>query len=577
MFQRFLLSCLLLFVPLGAYAADLGSAFDNLVSSGAAMSINKPGRYQSAARNTFIAGGADIRFPRRTSPSFVSVTPPSLSAGCSGISAHFGGFSFISGDEIEQMIRSIAQNAQGMVISIAIKTLCPMCESVIQAMTRLAQQASKMSMDSCAVGTNLANTLADSFGIGAGSSDLRKNVCTQAAIESGDEPEWYKALDGACKSAMDSMKYVENKLDELQGKAPKNPDGTSAAGQEEALKLQVGNLTWIVLNSVIKDKSEESLAQKLLLMNLLGTRIAASDAYCGAPATEGGTPASVADGDGGIACLPRLEAKEAVALFMCGLPERGADAQGTADFSGLQYSRALSSYCDSWFAPETNTAGQPIGAGRWARVSEAVKLWSCVNNDWDKCTQMELVPITEMNIIRGPGFAWQVNRLLREGARRVRTNDMALHEGELGQQLVGLIQAAPYPIYQAINAAAVYPAAADDLLDTMSVLVAEAMAFHYFDDFLRTAGRADMGVRVSNIYLDQTHKAMGEMRGYVLERRRLIAQNIALQEALNEQIRSINLAIQRQVLTTDMLNANRFAVSAGNPQAGGNSAAGPSQ
>jgi hypothetical protein len=576
MFQRLLLSCLLLFASFGAYAADLGSAFDNLVSPGAAMTVNKPGRFQSAARNTFVAGGADLRFPRRTSPSLVSVTPPSLSAGCGGISAHFGGFSFISGGEIEQMIRSIAQNSQGMVISMAIKTLCPMCESVIQAMSRMAQQASKMSMDSCAVATNLANTLADSFGSGPGSTEVRRGVCAQATVAKGETPDWFKALDGACDTAMKALKTVESQLDELQNKAPKGPDGQSLASQEERLQKHMGNLTWILLNSVIKDKSEESTAQKLMLLNLLGTRIVASDAYCGAPVPSGGAAASEQEGDG-IACLPRLEAKEAVALFMCGLPEKGADGTGSFDNYAIAKSRALTEYCRSWFAPQTDTTGKVTGAGDWDRVSRAVQLWSCVGNDWDKCTRMELVPLTEMNLVRGPGFAWQVNRLLREGARRVRANDMALNEGEDGQQLLGLIQAAPYPIYQAINAAAVYPAAADDLLDTMSVLVAEAMAFHYFDDFLRIAGRADTGVRVANTYLDKIHLAMGEMRGYVQERRRLIAQNIALQEGLNEQIRSINLAIQRQVLTTDMLNANRFAVSAGNPQAGGNSAAGPTQ
>jgi hypothetical protein len=188
---------------------------------------------------------------------------------------------------------------------------------------------------------------------------------------------------------------------------------------------------------------------------------------------------------------------------------------------------------------------------------------------------MELVPMTDMNLVRGPGFAYQVNRLLREGARRVRANDMALGEGDDGKKLLGLIQAAPYPIYQAINAAAVYPAAADDLLDTMSILVAEMMAYEYFDEFLRLSGRSGNGTRLVNKHLDRVYLAMGELRGQVSERRRLIGQNIALQEALNEQIRSINLAIQRQVLTTDMLNANRFAVSAGNPQAGGSSSPGP--
>jgi conjugative transfer pilus assembly protein TraH len=571
MFKRYLAALALAATALSpAWGADLGAAFDNLVAPGAAVSVNQPGRFQSAARNTFVAGGADMRFPRRSGVSLISVTPPSLSAGCGGISAHFGGFSFVSGAEIEQLIRSIAQNSTGMVVSLAIKTLCPMCESVIQTMTRLAQQASKMSMDSCAVGTNIANQLADTFGAGPGANDVRRNVCAATETELGGSSDWFQALDGACKTAMGAMKTVEASLAELQSKK-KNPDGTAAPISESYATYALGNRTWMVLNALIDDKSDEGLRQRLMLLNLLGTELAGSNASCGMAANEGsGTTVE----PNVLACPPRLEAKEAMALFMCGLPGRAADGTATFRDYGFQESRALGAYCNNWFAPETDTAGKPIGGGAWARASQSVKLWNCADG-YERCMNMELVPMTEMNLVRGPGFAYQVNRLLREGARRVRANDMALGEGDDGKKLLGLIQAAPYPIYQAINAAAVYPAAADDLLDTMSILVAEMMAYEYFDEFLRLSGRSGNGTRLVNKHLDRVYLAMGELRGQVSERRRLIGQNIALQEALNEQIRSINLAIQRQVLTTDMLNANRFAVSAGNPQAGGNSSPGP--
>jgi TolA-binding protein len=42
-------------------------------------------------------------------------------------------------------------------------------------------------------------------------------------------------------------------------------------------------------------------------------------------------------------------------------------------------------------------------------------------------------------------------------------------------------------------------------------------------------------------------------------RRELMAQNIAVQQGLKEQIRSINLAIQQQVMSNELLNQNHMA------------------
>src|SRR5690606_10290355 len=77
----------------------------------------------------------------------------------------------------------------------------------------------------------------------------------------------------------------------------------------------------------------------------------------------------------------------------------------------------------------------------------------------------------------------RVSRLLDSAVDAVRSNK------EMPEEVIDLMQTAPYPLYQAVNAAAVYPVAAADLLDSISVLVAESASAAMMEEFIRWHGR----------------------------------------------------------------------------------------
>ena len=108
---------LLLFAIPSAWAGGISGALSNLLS-GTDVSANGPGYFSSEARGVYLMGGAQVRFPTRTSPALISVNPPYVYAGCGGISAYFGGFNYISGQQIKQPTRQGNQGGNGS---------CPSC------------------------------------------------------------------------------------------------------------------------------------------------------------------------------------------------------------------------------------------------------------------------------------------------------------------------------------------------------------------------------------------------------------------------------------------------------------------
>lgn len=554
--------------PLQAYASDLGNAFSNLMGSGSAATVTAPGRYTSGARNIFVGGGVEMRFPR-SNVSLFSIAPPSFSAGCQGISAHFGGFSFISGKEIEQLVRNIAQGAPGMVINLVIKTLCPMCEAVLQNMQHLAQFAAKVNIDSCRVAGNLATMLVDKLKpTSAEGSQAVAGACGLRESAIGNTSEWGQANEGVCNTLKGSVaaldkqwKDIENGLYGAGGDvaAPKAKQDTSA----ERCGLGIGNCTWLVLAQIFEatDKvaSNEVIKNRLLMMNLMGATLMGEGVTCGsaADATAGGAPSS-------LMCLPKLEAKDVIALFMCGRPSGDTSVQKTQ-----AQGQVWSAYCSDMFARKDGDGklvAQKIGDV--VTAIDSMPLMDCdllpddqaANaNAYDQCKTLKQSTVGEMKLIDGNGFLYEVQALLTEAVTRVREN-RAMGKDEQGRRIIALINMAPYPLYQAINAAAVYPEAGQSLMDSMTLLVADHIAYAYLQKMLQlTAARSYAGVTISPKMVNKVLDGMQNLRMESDRNRSRMGKTIASQQLMMEEIRKVNLVIQQSVMTEEMLNMQKYA------------------
>jgi conjugative transfer pilus assembly protein TraH len=484
-------------------------------------------------------------------------------AGCGGISAHFGGFSFVSGAQIEQLIKNIGQNAVGMVVSVVIKTLCPICDAVIQAMTKLAQDAAKLAIDSCAVASTIVNQVSSStnnFGLGS-NEQYTTQVCGKSATIQGKNDDYLSAvqsIDGLCNSLSSAMKYAGAAIGRASGT---NPDGTPKPASAEDKKVKddmerenaYGNTTWNALNAVFGDLKAEDMntdlgrddyRNRMMLMNVLGTEIITEE-----NPDEPGTvkrPESRKN--------PMLSSKQVFELFMCGAP-RAYNADGTVN-SYLK-TRNTEAYCKYFYGdPNSKAIGEmgQNGGYDWTVFECAPGNDPKGNPNYKSCITLREVALRDAQFLKGVGFLPQTEAILADAVEAVRTN----RETGFSQQFLTLAASVNFPIYQAVNAAAVYPASTADLMSTMSVLVAESLVYAKLEQLVRPQGKNPNDIRIKREIAQRVYDVLENMGRQHLAQREAYGRMMAVQEGAVHSIRQVNLAIQKQVLTPELLGNHKY-------------------
>lgn len=495
-----------------AHALNLDVAFSDLTDN-AVVGYNDPGRYSNSVRNNFVLGGVDARLPRKR-VTMMSITPPSVNTGCQGISAHFGGFSFVSGEEIEKLISTIAANSTGMVVSLVLKTLCPLCQGVIEAMTHMAQQASKLSMDSCQMATSLVNEAGSLFSDPNSASEKAGSVCGRTVANGGQYQDYLDSMTNAC----DTMSKAVSELEKVTKKPAPEGSKTQSTGDRET--IPTGNRTWEALKAIgYGGKDEESIATRTLLMNMIGTTVIASKNEDGSAREKP------------LFYPPSLAPEKLMDLYMCGVTE----------------------WVGSGESQQHAAASQTCGSNAQNRVAGNAQIWSC-DHEPDQCLYPRAVEVSELRGLAGAGFLYRVSDMLLRAAEDIR------EERELRDpELIALLERVPYPVYQVINVAAIYPVAARDLIDSTSAVVAESMAQTVFEDFVRNSSTQLGPTYFNQEDLLRIQAAMEQFVGSLRHRRSLLASRITQQEMMMENIRTLNLKIQKEVMSSEMLGTSRFA------------------
>lgn len=541
-----------------AQATDLNAAFSSLIGGNGMASVSGPGAYKTDTRNVFVAGGIEARFPRtKSSVSLLSISPPTMpTAGCGGISAHFGGFSFVSGEQIEQLIKNIGQNAVGMVVSVVIKTLCPICDAVIQAMTKLAADAAKLSIDSCAVATNIVSSV---IGEGAQSSHIT-SVCGKNVTVGGKEGDYLSAINGinaVCSNMTSAMETVGKAIRSAEGKDGKPAAGATAADIETAKEIRsnnrYGNTTWNLLNEVygpIKDfdseEGREDLRNRMLLLNVLGTTIWTEGKEPGLPNNPFETGKNAT-----------LSPKQLFDLFMCGAP---ANFTETGAVGSYDRNRNTLAYCKFFYGSSSDKSlgylGQD-GGYNWT-VYECPRLdANNADGNWKECLNMRPIALKDSMLLKGSGFLTQTDAILIDAVEAVKNN-----KGPFSDKFMQLVAAVNFPIYQAVNAAAIYPSSTGDLMSTMSILVAESLVYAKLEDVTRPQGKNANDMKIKRELALRIYDVLEAMNKQHLSQKESYGRMMTIQEGAAHSIRQINLAIQKQVLTPELLGNSKYGQSA---------------
>lgn len=245
-----------------AEANALENAFDRLSSAGGGFSSSSSSAsFETRTRHGYTAGGLTMRFSQNRY-SLVNIDPPRLDVGCNGIDAHFGGFSYIDSEQIQQMLEQIAQGVVALSFQLALKQLCPICGDVLEFAQRMAQEAAKLSQDSCEAATALVEGFPDY------TAELGNLWCSSVGMFEGVESDWLAAQHDTCESKSDSGREVRDHLSNNPG--------------DRALALELdGNRTWLGLQEAGiapgRDGSNNMGAENKifaeLLMSWIGTEV----------------------------------------------------------------------------------------------------------------------------------------------------------------------------------------------------------------------------------------------------------------------------------------------------------------
>jgi hypothetical protein len=181
------LSCVLIITiflssafPLAPAKANWFDSFSNSIVSHSANS------WSLQQQNHYAAGGFSIRFNNHNNRLF-SITAPRVSAGCGGIDAFWGAFSFLDPEYLVQMLRNILQAAPAFAFKLALQALCESCASVLAELMAIAEALNSLALDECGMSQAIVST-----GAAALSSIL--GMETKTGAKDGGGTGWLSTL-----------------------------------------------------------------------------------------------------------------------------------------------------------------------------------------------------------------------------------------------------------------------------------------------------------------------------------------------------------------------------------------------
>jgi len=135
--------------------ANVGTSMDRFMDDmGAAANVTGPTAFEGQAAGYYSMGNVWTRFPQKTT-NIANLQLPSARAGCGGIDIFAGSFSFINASEMVAMLKAVANNAVGFAFSLAIDTVCPECNKIMQEFSQKAQLMNNLSINSCEMAQGL--------------------------------------------------------------------------------------------------------------------------------------------------------------------------------------------------------------------------------------------------------------------------------------------------------------------------------------------------------------------------------------------------------------------------------------
>lgn len=165
---------------------DLNGFFGSLGYDG---NVTKAQAWQGQAAGYLTGGSIYLRNPVKQ-VQLISMQVPSLNAGCGGIDAYLGAFSFISGAELQRFIKQIMSNAAGYAFDLALQTMVPQLKQAKDFLQKLASDINSANMSSCQAAQGIIG------GLWPVTQESNRKVCQDIAGESNIFADWAASRQG---------------------------------------------------------------------------------------------------------------------------------------------------------------------------------------------------------------------------------------------------------------------------------------------------------------------------------------------------------------------------------------------
>lgn len=605
-FCLFLLTALVTVQTAQAANPNAASIFNSI---GGTTTIDRGGAIHSQARSIYSLGGGMTTFEGKK-VSLLAADPPSFSAGCNGISWHFGGFAFISLDEIRQLVEAVAQASLGIAVDLAMQTLCPQCYAVMAKLRDMSNMMRNAAADACKVAQNFGALLKDS---GIFPSTGRASDCSTASAESGQTSSF---LDSWAGSACRLLSDAETKLADVGNQAKDFLKFGNSSGKSPGRdKLEMsGNVTYKALTALgYEDGPMKDMWLSLLGMTLIpltpaeDCRTAFSGLYGSAenaqedaqlpPAVQAtlsdflspASPQRVTSGDSSAAPTANdIKTTAATSTSggatkgptICNAPPllSGVEAVGLTLMCGFNVDGEMQTFANNYFGGDLSklqktSLGAMCGTGQNHDIKNPL-VYTCRKTDSADCYEPKMARLDSImppGSVNGyTGLAWMIGDALFNGAMRIRTND----DRGLRADTLAVLNGSGWPLYRLLNMAAVYPGMAEELLNAYTAAIAAQYAMDTLDKVARIGAQPGIDFRSSAGLKPET---LSVVREQIMELTRQgnssktqVMARLAEKRQMVEVILQVNKTLQAEVIGQGLSGNTNLAVSIKRATAGQN-------
>ncbi|MBN7124692.1 conjugal transfer protein TraH [Erwinia billingiae] len=226
---------------------DLNGFFGSLGYDG---NVSKAQAWQGQAAGYMTGGSVYLRNPVKQ-VQLISMQVPSLNAGCGGIDAYLGAFSFINGAELQRFVKQIMSNAAGYAFDLALQTMVPELKQAKDFLQKLASDVNSANMSSCQAAQGIIG------GLWPVSQVSNQKICQDIAGESNLFSDWAASRQG-CTVGGQADSVTGRAGDDMKDQVLKNKNLVwDALGRNHLFdgNRQLKELVMSIVGSIIFNKT----------------------------------------------------------------------------------------------------------------------------------------------------------------------------------------------------------------------------------------------------------------------------------------------------------------------------------